>query len=327
MSQLFGPRRRNRRIRNALFILGLPALILVAYFGFLKGDGTTQEEVASEEIIIEETNEEVIDQSEMIDNSPTGILTRDYKWMAQSEDTRQLQELLGAEADGWYGAGTRTAHIAALEEAGLPTTSVPTMPSGCEIIIGAELCGVTQFEDADTALDLLRTGLGDPDKEVDFNDENNWSSGGATSEPVLTIYWGAVYADFGNCYSPFRQCFKGWGIDNSFYAIRGWDKMFPGLVKLPESLLVDWDPNNSELAPLVTSTNIPGGPRLMPERWSFEEEIGSVMQYDEENDRHVFKTNLYQVIFTESTGNPPGSAEKQLRWQFFGCSETNWCLP
>ena len=132
--------------------------------------------------------------------------------------------------------------------------------------------------------------------------------------------------EFGNCYSPVRQCFKRWGIDNSFYAIRGWDKMFPGLVKLPESLLVDWDPNNAELAPLVTTTSVPGGPLIMPERWSFEEKIGNEMLYDEQNDQFIFKTNLYEIVFTESSGNPPGSAEKQLRWQFFGCSETDWCL-
>ena len=63
----------------------------------------------------------------------------------------------------------------------------------------------------------------------------------------------------------------------------------------------------------------------MPERYAFEEKIGTAMLYDETNDRYVFKTNLYQVIFTESTGNPPGSSEKELQWQFYGCSETDWC--
>ena len=325
MSQLFGPHRRNRRIRNAFLVVGIPAMILVAYFGFLKNDDNSNTIIVSEEEVNEEEIvEEVIE--EVVDNSPTGILTRDYKWMIQSEDTRQLQELLGTDADGWYGEGTRTAHIAALEESGLPTTGVPSIPSGCEIIIGAELCGVTEFEDAETAMELLIDGLGDPDEIVDFTDENNWSRDEDTLEPLVTVYWGALYVEFGNCYSPFRQCFKQWGIDNSFYAIRGWDKMFPGLVKLPESLLVDWDPNNAELAPLVTTTSVPGGPLIMPERWSFEEKIGNEMLYDEQNDQFIFKTNLYEIVFTESSGNPPGSAEKQLRWQFFGCSETDWCL-
>ena len=245
--------------------------------------------------------------------------------MVQSEDTRQLQNLLEIGADGWYGEGTRTAHLAALEAAGLPNTGVPNIPTGCEIIIGGQLCGVAALEDADTALEALQAGLGDPDELPDFTDENSWTRSEASGEPVIPVNWGALHVEFGNCYSPFRQCFKRWGIDNSYFAIRGWDKKFPGLVKLPESLLVDWDPSDESIAPLVTSVSVPGGPLIMPERWAFEENIGRAMIYDEPNDRYVFKTNLYQVIFVESTGNPPGSSEKQLQWQFFGCSETNWC--
>ena len=245
--------------------------------------------------------------------------------MVQSEDTRQLQNLLEIGADGWYGEGTRTAHLAALEAAGLPNTGVPNIPTGCEIIIGGQLCGVATLEDADTALEALQAGLGDPDELPDFADENSWTRSEASGEPVIPVNWGALHVEFGNCYSPFRQCFKRWGIDNSYFAIRGWDKKFPGLVKLPESLLVDWDPSDESIAPLVTSVSVPGGPLIMPERWAFEENIGRAMIYDEPNDRYVFKTNLYQVIFFESTGNPPGSSEKELKWQFFGCSETNWC--
>ena len=63
----------------------------------------------------------------------------------------------------------------------------------------------------------------------------------------------------------------------------------------------------------------------MPERYAFEDNIATSMLYDEANDRYVFKTNLYQVIFTEASGNPPGSSEKELKWQFYGCSETDWC--
>ena len=226
---------------------------------------------------------------------------------------------------GWYGEGTRTAHLTALEAAGLPITGVPSIPTGCEIIIGGQLCGITALEDADVALQALEAGLGDADELPDFSDENSWVRSDASGEPVIQVMWGALYVEFGNCYSPFRQCFKRWGIDNSYFAIRGWDKKFPGLVKLPESLLVDWDPNDDSVAPLVTTVNISGGPLLMPERWAFEDNIGTSMLYDEANDRYVFKTNLYQVIFTESTGNPPGSSEKELKWQFYGCSETDWC--
>ena len=325
MSQLFGPRRRNRRIRNLLLVFGLPAFILVAYFGFIKDNGNSNNDDVESQESVEEPTPEVIEEAELIDNSPEGILTRDYKWMVQSEDTRQLQNLLEIGADGWYGEGTRTAHLAALEAAGLPNTGVPNIPTGCEIIIGGQLCGVAALEDADTALEALQAGLGDPDELPDFTDENSWTRSEASGEPVIPVNWGALHVEFGNCYSPFRQCFKRWGIDNSYFAIRGWDKKFPGLVKLPESLLVDWDPSDESIAPLVTSVSVPGGPLIMPERWAFEENIGRAMIYDEPNDRYVFKTNLYQVIFVESTGNPPGSSEKQLQWQFFGCSETNWC--
>ncbi len=325
MSQLFGPRRRNRRIRNLLLVFGLPAFILVAYFGFIKDNGNSNNDDVESQESVEEPTPEVIEEAELIDNSPEGILTRDYKWMVQSEDTRQLQNLLEIGADGWYGEGTRTAHLAALEAAGLPNTGVPNIPTGCEIIIGGQLCGVAALEDADTALEALQAGLGDPDELPDFTDENSWTRSEASGEPVIPVNWGALHVEFGNCYSPFRQCFKRWGIDNSYFAIRGWDKKFPGLVKLPESLLVDWDPSDESIAPLVTSVSVPGGPLIMPERWAFEENIGRAMIYDEPNDRYVFKTNLYQVIFVESTGNPPGSSEKELKWQFFGCSETNWC--
>ena len=325
MSQLFGPRRRNRRIRNLLLVFGLPAFILVAYFGFIKDNGNSNNDDVESQESVEEPTPEVIEEAELIDNSPEGILTRDYKWMVQSEDTRQLQNLLEIGADGWYGEGTRTAHLAALEAAGLPNTGVPNIPTGCEIIIGGQLCGVAALEDADTALEALQAGLGDPDELPDFTDENSWTRSEASGEPVIPVNWGALHVEFGNCYSPFRQCFKRWGIDNSYFAIRGWDKKFPGLVKLPESLLVDWDPSDESIAPLVTSVSVPGGPLIMPERWAFEENIGRAMIYDEPNDRYVFKTNLYQVIFVESTGNPPGSSEKELKWQFYGCSETDWC--
>ena len=90
MSQLFGPRRRNRRIRNALLVIGLPAFILIAYFGFIKDSGSSSSDQENAEEVSTEPTAEVIEEAELVDNSPEGILTRDYKWMVQSEDTRQL---------------------------------------------------------------------------------------------------------------------------------------------------------------------------------------------------------------------------------------------
>ena len=43
--------------------------------------------------------------------------------------TEALQTVLGIEADGWYGNGTRAAHVAALEERGLATDGVPSVPT------------------------------------------------------------------------------------------------------------------------------------------------------------------------------------------------------
>ena len=60
MSQLFGPRRRNRRIRNLLLVFGLPAFILVAYFGFIKDNGNSNnDDIESQESVEEPTPEAV----------------------------------------------------------------------------------------------------------------------------------------------------------------------------------------------------------------------------------------------------------------------------
>ena len=56
------------------------------------------------------------------------IFTATYKW-AYSEQTKSLQDRLGIPADGWYGHGTRTAHLAALNGRGLSTAGVPTPPT------------------------------------------------------------------------------------------------------------------------------------------------------------------------------------------------------
>ena len=66
----------------------------------------------------EDTSEEDIDT----------LLTDTYVWLQQSDGTAQLQEFLGVEADGWYGSGTRAAHVAALEERELPLSGVPEVP-------------------------------------------------------------------------------------------------------------------------------------------------------------------------------------------------------
>ena len=65
----------------------------------------------------------VVDDSEV-----EAILTASYQW-GPSSIAQALQTVLGIEADGWYGNGTRAAHVAALEERGLATDGVPSVPT------------------------------------------------------------------------------------------------------------------------------------------------------------------------------------------------------
>ena len=65
----------------------------------------------------------VVDDSEV-----EAILTASYQW-GPSSIAQALQTVLEIEADGWYGNGTRAAHVAALEERGLATDGVPSVPT------------------------------------------------------------------------------------------------------------------------------------------------------------------------------------------------------
>ena len=62
------------------------------------------------------------------DTEVEAILIASYQW-GPSSIAQALQTVLGIEADGWYGNGTRAAHVAALEERGLATDGVPTVPT------------------------------------------------------------------------------------------------------------------------------------------------------------------------------------------------------
>ena len=62
------------------------------------------------------------------DSEVEAILIASYQW-GPSSVTEALQTVLGIEADGWYGNGTRAAHVAALEERGLATNGVPSVPT------------------------------------------------------------------------------------------------------------------------------------------------------------------------------------------------------
>tara|TARA_B100001996_G_scaffold380777_1_gene368859 strand:+ start:454 stop:1233 length:780 start_codon:yes stop_codon:yes gene_type:complete len=56
------------------------------------------------------------------------LLTNPYSFGSESEDIAELQKLLGTTPDGIYGSHTRKLHLAALQERGLHTDNVPTIP-------------------------------------------------------------------------------------------------------------------------------------------------------------------------------------------------------
>ena len=56
------------------------------------------------------------------------VLLASYPW-GPSDEAVILQTVLGVTADGWYGGGTRNAHLAELEARGLNAANVPPVPT------------------------------------------------------------------------------------------------------------------------------------------------------------------------------------------------------
>ena len=56
------------------------------------------------------------------------VLTASYAW-GRSTDAAVLQQVLGIEADGWYGPATRAAHVAENQARSLPVDAVATAPT------------------------------------------------------------------------------------------------------------------------------------------------------------------------------------------------------
>ena len=56
------------------------------------------------------------------------VLLASYPW-GPSDEAVVLQTVLGVTADGWYGGGTRSAHLAELEARGLSAANVPPVPT------------------------------------------------------------------------------------------------------------------------------------------------------------------------------------------------------
>ena len=160
---------------------------------------TVIEEVAATEEAEEETPEVSAAETE-------AILTAEYQWLVQSDDTARLQELLGIEADGWYGNGTRTAHITALENLELPITNVPDVPCAAQDEITKEI-GEIESEsdtieidlDGDGTLDQVRVATIADSKyitaETSYNGNLVWTEFGkwgsySASEVAVTPEFG-----------------------------------------------------------------------------------------------------------------------------------------
>ena len=133
-------------------------------------------ESSTESQILDTEPTEVSDEEEVAEEIPEtseaeaeAILTADYQWLVQSENTIKLQELLGIEADGWYGNGTRSAHITALESMDLPLTGVPEVPCAAQDEITKEV-GEIESESDPIDIDLDGDGTGDPVRIVTIAD-------------------------------------------------------------------------------------------------------------------------------------------------------------
>ncbi len=260
-----------------------------------EGPEDTPPEAATEEEDDNNTDEEeaVIEPTPLPDDPESQILLGDYAWLdpSRSEATIALQELLEIEADGWYGMGTRTAHLAALEERGLPISYAAI----CDLTVGEDLCGVSPDAPYEEALATLTSGLGTPDDETDWYE--------ACYAEYKDVSWGAVYARFikieageDDQFEPTPPQLDGWGIGNQYdFDTQEWRKEFPAEVTFTESNLRTWDGDPSTF-PEDTDTVIPAGSYVTPDQEDFQELIGHQMIEDQYWGFYTIITNQYKVV-------------------------------
>ena len=243
-----------------------------------EGPEDTPPEAETEEENDDADGEEaVVEPTPLPDDPESQILLGDYAWLdpSRSEATIALQELLEIEADGWYGMGTREAHLAALEERGLPTSYAAI----CDLTVGEDLCGVSPDTPYEETLAILISGLGTPDNEIQYEYGCVGNIGGINWGPVRVLFTdrgeGAVYI--------------GWEIENVYSENNEWLQPFPAEVNFAESFLVDFPSGDNstyfgtQAEPLdmdeaLTDIVIPGGALLEPIREDFEENVGHVLR-------------------------------------------------
>jgi hypothetical protein len=277
---------------------------------------TATEDIAEEPEPAPE-EEKVPEPTPLPDDPESLILLADYVWMdpTTSEATIALQELLELEADGWYGMGTRAAHLTALEERGLPTEYAAI----CDLTVGEEICALQPRQPIDDALVILFAGLGDPDTEV------QWEYG--CVDQIGGINWGPVRVLF-RSFEGGDPVYMGWEIENVYSEDNEWLKPFPAEVNFAESLLVDfsWDAETDDMnrsywgdyeglmyEEWLTDIVVPGGALLEPVREDFEENVGHVLR--NAGDGYEFDmlyTDKYKVMIM--TGEMYPGLEGSVGW-------------
>ena len=261
------------------------------------------------------TEDKIEDPTPIQENNETLILLADYAWMdpTKSEATIALQEFLEIEADGWYGIGTRSAHLAALEERGLPNDNVPT----CDLTVGEELCGVQEGTPMENALATLIAGMGEPDDQSEWNVVCGYNH--------KSYSWGSVTASFRE--GPDQKAFAFWSIINRFTESEGWQDPFPSEIKFTESKLVTWPEEDHRLTPRnpetgdiaassITNNLVPYGEHLEPYLEDFETNVGYSLQYDTMWGVNLLYTDNYKVIYGEYTPTEDSDPELVRLWRW-----------
>ena len=253
----------------------------------------TPPEAASEEEEAAAVPEETPVPTPLPDDPESQILLGQYSWLDpdNTDATIALQELLEIEADGWYGMGTREAHLAALEEKGLPTSYAAI----CDLTVGESLCAVSADAPYEEALATLVSGLGSPDNQTEWYE--------ACYAEYKDISWGAVYARFikidvedGSQNVSTPPQYDGWGIGNQYdLDTQEWEKEFPAEVTFAASNLKDWD-GDSSTSPEETDTVIPAGSYVAPSQEEFQELIGHQMVQSQYWGFFTLITNQYEVV-------------------------------
>lgn len=259
-----------------------------------EGPEDTPPEAATEEEKDKTDEEEtVVEPTPLPDDPESQILLGDYAWLdpSRSEATIALQELLDIEADGWYGMGTREAHLAALEERGLPTSYAAI----CDLTVGEDLCGISLDTPYEETLATLVSGLGSPDNETEWYE--------ACYAEYKDVSWGAVDARFVKIEAdedgqsdPIPPQYEGWVISNQYDSgAQEWEKEFPTEVTFTESSLLDWSGDIST-APELTETVIPAGSYIAPSQEEFQELVGHQMVQDQMWGFFTLITDQYKVV-------------------------------